>query len=217
MLAFVHGGYWQAIYNLTHAGHLCADLTAYGVATWNIEYRRLGDPDGHWPTPLDDVILALSRLPSLAADYPLDLDRVVLAGHSAGGHLALLAALRAPVRLRAVASLAGVVDLRATDRRGSDNGLARRLLGAAPDEAPDLWDDASPRARLPFGFPYVLVCGTEDVLWEQNRELAEAGAAAGDDIAFLELPGAGHFELVDPQADEWAKVRSLLLDLLSGR
>ena len=62
----IHGGYWQAIYNLTHAGHLCLDLAASGIATWNIEYRRIGDPGGGWPGALDDVSRALERLPVLA-------------------------------------------------------------------------------------------------------------------------------------------------------
>ena len=60
----LHGGYWQAIHNLTHAGHLCVDLTAHGVATWNVEYRRLGDPGGGWPGTFDDVEAALAFFPS---------------------------------------------------------------------------------------------------------------------------------------------------------
>ena len=209
----VHGGYWQAIYNLTHAGHLCADLAAQGIASWNVEYRRLGDPGGEWPGPLEDVVLAVEYVHVLAADYPLDLDRVVLMGHSAGGQLALLAARRTTVPLRGVVSLAGVVDLHEIDRIGDDNGLVRRLLGAAPDEAPDRWREGSPRALLPLGFRYVLGCGTEDVHWGPNRATAADARAAGDDVELLALEGAGHFEPVDPLAPEWAVVRSKLEEL----
>ena len=210
----VHGGYWQAIYNLTHAGHLCADLAVHGIASWNVEYRRLGDPGGDWPGPLDDVVQALERVRALANDYALDLDRVVLMGHSAGGHLALLAARRTTVPLRGVVSIAGVVDLHAIDRIGDDNGLVRRLLGAGPDEAPDRWRQASPRALLPLGFRYVLVCGTEDVHWEPNRVTAADASAAGDAVELLALEGAGHFEPVDPLAAEWGVVRSKLVELI---
>src|SRR5215218_9453894 len=45
----IHGGYWKANYNLIHTGHLCRALTEDGVATWNVEYRSLGDPGGGWP------------------------------------------------------------------------------------------------------------------------------------------------------------------------
>ena len=165
----VHGGYWQAIYNLIHAGHLCADLARQGLASWNVEYRRLGDPGGEWPAPLDDVVAALDYVRTLATDYPLDLEQVVLMGHSAGGHLALLAARKTTVPLRGVVSVAGVVDPHEIDRIGDDTGSIRRLLGAGPDEEPDRWRQASPRALLPLGFPYVLACGTEDVHWEPNR------------------------------------------------
>ena len=90
----------------------------------------------------------------------------------------------------------------------------RRLLGAGPDENPDRWRQASPRALLPLGFRYVLGCGTEDVHWEPNRKTAADAVAAGDDVELLALEGAGHFEPVDPLAPEWAVVRSKLVELM---
>lgn len=211
----VHGGYWQAIYNLTHAGHLCADLAAHGVATWNVEYRRIGDPGGGWPTVLDDVLLATDHLQALAEPHGLDLDRVVLMGHSAGGQLALLAGMRTQRPFRGVLSLSGVVDLPAIDRTGDDNGVMRRMLGGAPEEVPDRWREASPATFLPLGFPYVLACGTADVHWAPNETMAEDARRAGDDVELLPLDGAGHFELVDPQAREWSVIRSRLLQMLA--
>lgn len=214
VVVFIHGGYWQAIYNLTHTGHLCVNLAAHGVASWNVEYRRIGDPGGLWPAPLDDVLAALECLRELGGQFPLDLERVVLAGHSAGGHLALLASRRTALSIRAVVSLAGVVDLAATRATGDDNGMIARLLGGSPDEVPERWTEASPRAQLPLGIRYVLACGTADVHWEANDEMSAAARASGDDVELLPLPGAGHFELVDPQADEWGVVRAKLRELL---
>ena len=214
VVVVIHGGYWQAIYNLTHAGHLCVDLAANGVATWNVEYRRIGDPGGGWPAALDDVCLALDHLAGLDGAYPLDLSRVVVIGHSAGGHLALLAARRTNVPLRAAVSLSGVVDLRAIDATGDDRGLVTRMLGGRPEEVPDRWEEASPRSHLPLGFRYVLACGTEDVHWGPNEAVAAAAREAGDDVELLPLPGAGHFELVDPLAPEWAVIRRTLHQLL---
>jgi acetyl esterase/lipase len=214
LVVVIHGGYWQAIYNLTHAGHLCVDLAEHGVATWNVEYRRIGDPGGGWPAALGDIVRALEHVYKLAPEYPLDLERIVVIGHSAGGQLALLAASRTDLPLRAVVSLAGVVDMHETDRRGDDHGLIARLLGGAPDEVPERWREASPRTQLPLGIRYVLACGTADVHWEPNQATAEAARAAGDDVEFLPLADAGHFELIDPAAPEWAIIRTKILQLI---
>ncbi len=210
----VHGGYWQAIHNLTHAGHLCVDLAAHGIATWNVEYRRLGDPGGGWSGTFDDVLRAVDHVEELARASPLDLDRVALLGHSAGGQLALWAAPRTRLRLRGVVSLAGVVDLHHLDASRADRGLARRLLGGAPDEVPDLWDEASPGRQLPWPVRTLLVCGTKDEHWEANEATAAAAREAGGDVELVALREASHFELVDPAAAEWQIVRARVQALL---
>src|SRR5215468_11018924 len=51
----IHGGFWRAKYNLDHAGHLCAALTAKGLATANLEYRRVGNDGGAWPGTFSDI------------------------------------------------------------------------------------------------------------------------------------------------------------------
>jgi acetyl esterase/lipase len=214
LVVFIHGGYWQAIYNLSHAGHLCVDLARSGVASWNVEYRRIGDPGGGWPGCLDDVVAALRHVPELAERYPLDLDRIVVMGHSAGGHLALMACRQAPLPVRAAVSLSGVVDLALIHETGDDKGVIARMLGGDPAELPELWREGSPRFHVPLGFRYVLACGTEDVHWAPNEIAAREALAAGDDVELLPLPGAGHFELVDPQAAEWTVIRNKVHELL---
>src|SRR5215831_7399122 len=101
----IHGGFWRAAYNLDHIGHLCIALNAEGVATWSLEYRRLGDAGGGCPGTFDDVATGARHLSSIAGRYNLDRKRFVAVGHSAGGQLALwLAAEQEP--LRGVVSLA---------------------------------------------------------------------------------------------------------------
>src|SRR5215831_12973469 len=85
----IHGGFWRAKYDLSHAGHLCAALTSKGLATWNLEYRRVGNAGGGWPGTFEDLLLGVKFLESIAWKYRLDLKRMVVLGHSAGGQLAL--------------------------------------------------------------------------------------------------------------------------------
>ena len=189
----VHGGYWRAIHNLIHMGHLCEALRAAGIATWNVEYRRVGDPGGGWPGSAHDVALAVASL-------PVDTRSVVVVGHSAGGHLALLAARRA--RLPVVA-LAPVSDLAWSIRRRGGEGAAARFLGGV-----ELVPEASPRELLPLGVRQLVVHGTEDesVDFEMSVAYVEAARAAGDDVELLRLEAVGHFELIDPRALEWPVV-----------
>src|SRR5437667_5575746 len=107
----IHGGFWRSIYGLEYLGHISAALTAAGIATWNIEYRRLGNPGGGWPGTFDDVANAAEHLRAIAGQFDLDLNRIISVGHSAGGHLAFWLASRKNI-LKAAISLAGVVDLR---------------------------------------------------------------------------------------------------------
>ncbi|MGA2736364.1 MAG: alpha/beta fold hydrolase [Bryobacteraceae bacterium] len=211
----IHGGYWRSAYGLEHIGHLCAALTRAGVATWSLEYRRIGDPGG-WPATGNDVLRGAEYLPTLAQSYPLDLTRVVTIGHSAGGQLALWLAAQHKIPLRGVVSLAGVADLRRAWELGLSRGVVAELLGGTPQEQPERYHQASPIELLPLGVPERLLHGTRDdvVPIELSRRFQAAASAAGDDARLIELPDAGHFDLIDPRTSAWAQVHASVLDLL---
>ena len=158
-----HGGFWKAQYGRKLMHPLCHDLVGRGWAAWNLEYRRLGrQSGGGWPATFDDLGAGIDHLRVLQA--PLDLTRVITIGHSAGGHLAALAATRdgPSVQVTGVVSQAGVLDLeRAWDWRLS-NGVVRRLLGGTPEQHPERYAAASPAARLPLGVPALLTHGGKD-------------------------------------------------------
>lgn len=210
----IHGGFWRAAYNLEHNGHLCEALRARGVATWSIEYRRIGQPGGGWPGTFDDVRAAALHLRRIARAERLDLRHVITMGHSAGGHLALY--LAAEMKwLRAAISLAGVADLgRALELKLSKE-VVRDLLGGTPAEYPDRYRLASPIERLPMRRPAVLIHGEADkiVPVEIASRYAEAARAKGDKVTLDALPG-GHFELIDPQSPQWATVERRVLEML---
>lgn len=224
----IHGGFWRARYDLGYYGHLCAALTARGVATWNIEYRRVGQPGGGWPGTLEDVALATDYLRELAPIHNLDLDRVVTLGHSAGGHLALWLAARphiptgsplhnaTPLLLRGAVSLAGVCDLLRGWELNLGSGAVADFVGGSPDKLPERYASASPAALLPLGVQQVLMHGSNDdsVPLTLSEGYQAAAAAQGDDVRLITLAGIGHFEPVDPHSNVWPQVQDAVLELL---
>src|SRR6185437_307494 len=88
VVVFLHGGYWRARYDISYTHPIAADLAARGIAVWNLEYRRVGQSGGGWPGTFEDVARGFDALHDLAQQHSLDLARVVVMGHSAGGHLA---------------------------------------------------------------------------------------------------------------------------------
>jgi acetyl esterase/lipase len=235
VVVLVHGGCFKAAYATTRDLAPMGDaLEAKGIATWNIEYRRLGQAGGGWPGTYLDVGHAVDHLRTLARAHPLDLGRVVIVGHSAGGHLAMWAAARSriptaspvhkpdPLPVRGVIDLAGPVDM--TANIPGYEGLCRdsvitTLLGGTPTAVPERYAQASPIKLLPLGIPQVLIMGEhEDFV---PRPLAEAyvraATQAGDSVRMIVIPGAGHFEIASPRTSTWPQVESAIRSLLDGK
>jgi acetyl esterase/lipase len=220
LILFLHGGFWRAAYDRTHAGPLAEALSAAGLAVCLPEYRRLGQPGGGWPGTFDDVLAAVRELPALvgaAAAGRVTTERTVLAGHSAGGHLALWAAAReiGPVhsgRL-AVVSLAGISDLAGCHRLGLGHGAAGELMGGGPEELPDRYLAADPMSAIPAPASVILIHGLADdrVPWRQSGSYATAASAAGGAARCVLLPDAGHFDLIDPLSPAWPAVQAEFL------
>jgi acetyl esterase/lipase len=210
LVVFIHGGFWKAAYDLGHAGHLCAALTAAGAATWNIEYRRIGNPGGGWPGTFDDVLHAAEYVQALAKKYPIDTRRVVASGHSAGGHLALWLAAKRAIDLRATISLAGVSDLKRAWTLQLSQGIVGKLLDGSPERVPERYSAASPIELLPIAVPQRLVHGTADDI--VPFAMSEQFAAASRNARLAPLAQTGHFELIDPRTAAWPEVRKNILE-----
>lgn len=231
----VHGGCFKAAYaTLRDLAAMGDALKAGGIATWNVEYRRVGQPGGGWPGTYLDVGRAVDHLRVLAGQHALDLGRVVIVGHSAGGHLAMWAAARArvpagsaiysadPLPVRGVLDLAGPVDLTANiagyERLCRDTVITG-LVGGTPATVPERYAHASPVQLLPLGVPQVLLMGEHEEF--VPRPLAEtyvrAAAQAGDRVQLIVIPRVGHFEIASPRAITWPRVESVIQSLLDGR
>lgn len=199
----IHGGYWRAKYDLGYLGHLCAGLTARGITTANVEYRRVGNAGGGWPGTFADIRAAYQFVTQNAGRYGIDAKRVIVVGHSAGGQLALC--LAAHEAVRAAVSLAGVVDLQLAYELHLSNDAVVEFLGGTPREVADHYREADPM-RLPIKSRQFLLHGVkdEDVPPELSRNYARAKAKEGVHLTMIE--GATHFDLVDPRSKPWGEV-----------
>jgi acetyl esterase/lipase len=232
----VHGGCWVARLGsmderavaMDNMRPLAAALTGAGVATWNIEYRRLGHPGGGWPGTFIDVGRATDHLRMLARTHPLDLSRVVAIGHSAGAHLAMWLAARPkiartsdlhvadPLRLSGVVALDGPADLEATlplQQPVCGRPVITDLIGGTPDEHPERYRAASPITMLPMGVPQVFFAGR--MFAAHGSPYAIASRRSGDSVQTTVLPDAGHFVFIDPQSDVWPQVLARVKELVA--
>jgi acetyl esterase/lipase len=235
LVVFLHGGWWKSEYDLTYGGHLCNALKRDGIASWSIEYRRVGNEGGGWPGTFQDVAAGFDFVGGLAKDYPVDVSRVVVLGHSAGGHLAFWLAGRQHVHegsavylprpsvpIHGAIGLAGAVDLRLTiDLAGyftfaHDKDEVYDLMGGSPRQYPERYGAGNPGDLLPLNVPQILLQGTEDsqIPPELPGRWASQARKGGDSVTVTMLKGMGHFDVVDPESAAWPAVRGAVRTML---
>lgn len=208
----IHGGYWRAKYDLLYAGHLCAALTAKGIATANLEYRRVGNAGGGWPGTFADVRAAYQFLLQKAGQYAFDAERVVAIGHSAGGQLALCLASHEP-GVKGVVSLAGVVDLQRAYTLHLSNDAVVEFLGGTPLEVGDHYREADPIKLSVHARQWMVLGDKDDVVPPAfSRDYVAVKRKTKEDVRLVEIAGAGHFEIVDPRSGAWGHVESAVVD-----
>jgi acetyl esterase/lipase len=211
----IHGGFWRAKYTLDHAGHLCAAITAEGIATANLEYRRVGNDGGAWPGTFEDIRSAYQFLVQNAQKHNFNAQKVVVLGHSAGGQLALCLAAHEP-HVKAVISLAGVVDLQRAYQLHLSHDAVVEFLRGTPDEVPDHYREADPMQLSIVKASQWLIHGTADdvvppafsrdyVALKQRRSENKQ-----EDAHLREVSGADHYDLIDPLSKAWNRVERIV-------
>ncbi len=221
----IHGGCWtKGFATLRNTAAVASALLDDGIATWNVEYRQMGDPGAGWPNTFLDIGAGVDYARTLAARYPIDLSRVVVMGHSAGAHFALWAAGRpqlgsqSPVRgenplaVRAAVAIDGPGDLESLvgpDARICGKPVIAPFMGGTPEVVPERYHDGSPKDMLPLGVHQYLVSAA--VLSETDAHAYEMAArAAGDSAAVLIVQEGGHFGVIAPGTPYWKPVHELI-------
>lgn len=207
LVVVVHGGFWRHMWTRDTTESIAIDLARRGVASLNVEYRRVGAGGGGWTT-VDDVAAAVEEVLTAPG-----IDRCWAAvGHSAGGQLALLAATRVSTSPRTVVSMGGVNDL----ELAADQDLG---AGAAAAYAGDALVDLSPTRLTRLPFPIVAAHGDDDdrVPHLHAERLVEAVTRAGGKASLLTIPGGGHFDHLEPGEPAWSLVADVLVEAVAGR
>lgn len=224
VVVLVHGGFWQPGYDRHLEDEVAQVLAADGFAVWNIDYALADTP---WPATLRDAAAALDHVADSTNSARLDLARIAVVGHSAGGHLALWLASRtglpenAPgaspaVHVKAAIAQAPVADLVSAAREGVGNGAVEDLLDGGPDDVPERYAVSSPQELLPVsGVRFTVVHGDADdkVPLRQSTAYVDAARALGMQVELQVLEGVGHFEHLDPDSPAVTAMRTALDDL----
>jgi acetyl esterase/lipase len=195
-----------------HAGRLCEALRAVGVATFNIEYRRVGNAGGGWPGTFADIRSAYRFVQQESSRFYLDLDRLTVMGHSAGAQLALCLAAH-ETSVRSAISLAGVLDLKRAFALHLSHDAVAEFLGGNPDSVPEHYREADPMALSIPQARQRMLHGTEDdtVPPGFSRDYVIQKKKKGESVELLEIPRAGHFDLIDPASEGFKQVASTVV------
>ena len=220
VVVMVHGGCWRK--DVAGPELLRAAAGAFvdkGFAVWSIGYRRIDEEGGGYPGTYQDVGQALDLIRDHAEARKLDLNRVVLYGHSAGGHLALWAAGRAklpadsplktenPFKPNGVVSVGGFGSLKKWQAEVNNSCGADTVQKLAPGEDDSRFADTSPELLLPTGVPLVMLHGVYDSVafpyigLDHVQDARRAGELSEVQLA----PVAGHFEVIAPGTPAFAQ------------
>lgn len=195
LVIIIHGGFWKPIYDRAHTGPMAVALADEGWTVAAIEYRRIpGNPDA----TLQDVGRAVERLPTLVKQHN---GKVLLMGHSAGGHLVLwVGATSKSPDLQGILALAPAADLRLTEQLDLGDGAVRKFLGVAAESRPDV----DPQLlRDPTAAVTIVHGEIDDTV---TLDVSHSYVARHRRTRLVPLKDIAHFAVIDPLSGIWPQV-----------
>ena len=226
----IHGGCWTKGYaTRQNTAALASALTARGFATWNIDYRQIGDAGAGWPGTFRDWAAGADHLRLLARRFPIDLGRVAVTGHSAGAHAALWVAARHklpkasdvwttdPIKIGAVVGIDGPPDpangREDFEKRCGAPGITN-VFGGLPAAQPARYADGTPEKLLPLGIKSGVISASIFLTPDAASRWVTAAGKGGDAASVLVLGSTGHFEVIAPGSSVWPQVEAFLVEQL---
>jgi acetyl esterase/lipase len=196
VVVFIHGGCWLNSFNIAYTHPFSTALSQAGYAVWSLEYRRTGDEGGGWPGTYEDIKAGLEFLDSLQ-NQPIDTSNIVISGHSAGGHLALLTGTEYP-QLNGVIGLAAIADI-VSYSQGSNScqTVTADFMGGDYDSMPDAYSTANPAGKTLHEDTVLLQGDIDSIVPVEQSRLRGANTIIQD--------GAGHFDWVHPGTPAFAR------------
>lgn len=226
----IHGGFWRNKYSLDYMSYFCEWLKDNGIVSINVEYRRIGDIGGGYPSTFLDIAQCIDSLPNTLKRMELfdiknvDLNDAILIGHSSGGHLAAWAFSRKfinkesplynknAILINRVISLAGVLDLHHAQNLGLSENSVNELINSKPFDL--ICSNISPiEMPLPVKGKVMLFHGDKDDNVPLEMSMSYQNKNHKNSECFI-VSGAGHFDLVNPNSFYFKKVSEKILNFI---
>lgn len=202
-LILIHGGCWLNQFDIAYTYGMSTALANWGFEVWSLEYRRTGDAGGGWPGTYEDIIAGIN---SLAESGAISSENLAILGHSAGGHLALLAGAQSElldVEPELIVGLAAISDIVAYAEGSSTCETAVPLfMGGDISERGQQYFDANPINHNVHENSVLMLGDTDEIVPLSQATLSGARTIISTN--------AGHFDWSHPETNAFRRLLELL-------
>ena len=213
LIIFIHGGCWLNAFDIHHSTAFSSALARAGYAVWSLEYRRTGDEGGGWPGSFNDVLQGV-RFAETLTDHPINLDKIILTGHSAGGHLALLAGATQhrdspdSSAIKAVIGLAAITDVIGYSQGSNSCQTATpAFMGGSYEAKPSAYTQANPRSQA--------LHPTSRLLQGNADAIVPPSQATDSGLPLVLIEAAGHFDWIHPHTQAFQEFLTQVQEILA--